>query len=127
LRVLSTELQFRGNRMVSFYMCLGYQGEATLPRAQLSIAVYKQTAVRLAAVRCVESVSKLAEWKIPSDTRWHSAGCYSNVLRSVDGLTCLESRILSEVLLQQLWTRAGCKNRSRRGSFRRTECVAVAL
>jgi hypothetical protein len=36
--------------MVSFYMCLGYQGEATLPRAQLSIAVYKQAKVRLAAV-----------------------------------------------------------------------------
>jgi hypothetical protein len=36
--------------MVSFYMCLGYQGEATLPRAHLSIAVYKQAVVRLAAL-----------------------------------------------------------------------------
>jgi hypothetical protein len=36
--------------MVSFYVCLGYQEEATLPRAQLSIAVYKQAVVRLAAV-----------------------------------------------------------------------------
>jgi hypothetical protein len=36
--------------MVSFYMCLGYQGEATLPRAQLSIAAYKQAVVMLAAV-----------------------------------------------------------------------------
>ena len=52
----------------------------------------------------VESVSKLAEWKIRSDTRRHSAGCYSTVLRSVDGLTCLESRILFEVLLQQVST-----------------------